>query len=375
MSKKTVIKWANMPVNELNTDNRGWKKGKPRKYVNGEEKKVLAIYNDLKKNERAFFCGASAIELEWRKRYKGAIVPSYRFIGRTLKKHGLSEKIKRGRHKGASRYLLYPEYTILDKIAQNSLLEIDFVQRFIRGQTEPLYFLSFSLRGKRKLKHYRIVEAMTSEEVRRELLYFFERFEKPYAVKMDNDFAFAGAASKPRVVSKVSLFLMEKGVIPIFAVPRKPFSQGSVEGGNSVFGRKFWNRFEFEDEDEVGRRLDDFNDNYEEYLGYQKPRRVEENRHFKYCMYYIRKVYEDERTRKGYVQIGSEKIFVNRGYIGLFVLVEWDLEKEMLTVCLQRESKVGGKPAYNLARIKSISFPLTKAGANNMVTFYLSTNP
>ena len=53
--------------------------------------------------------------------------------------HNLTEKIKRGKNKSASRYLLYPEYTILNTISQGSLLEIDFIgKKFIQGRTEPI---------------------------------------------------------------------------------------------------------------------------------------------------------------------------------------------------------------------------------------------
>ena len=35
-------------------------------------------------------------------------------------------------------------------------------------------------------------------------------------------------------------FLLQHQVVPIYSVPRKPFSQASIEGNNSVFARKFW---------------------------------------------------------------------------------------------------------------------------------------
>jgi hypothetical protein len=37
----------------------------------------------------------------------------------------------------------------------------------------------------------------------------------------------------------------------MYAVPHKPFSQTSIEDNNSVFGRKFWNHFEFRNTIEI----------------------------------------------------------------------------------------------------------------------------
>jgi hypothetical protein len=90
------------------------------------------------------------------------LLPQLRYIGRTLKKHNLTEKIKRGKNKGASRYLLYPEYTILNTIFQGLLLEIDFIgKKYIQGRAEPINFLAFSLRGNHTLKHFIRIEEYT----------------------------------------------------------------------------------------------------------------------------------------------------------------------------------------------------------------------
>jgi len=136
-----VISWTKQPNQDPHYDRRGWKKGIPRKYTDHQEQKILSIYYNLKDDPSSFFCGASAILNLWKDYYPSTLPPHLRYIGRVLKKHHLTEKIKRGKNKGASRYLLYPEYTILNTISQGSLLEIDFIgKKFIQGRTEPKTF-------------------------------------------------------------------------------------------------------------------------------------------------------------------------------------------------------------------------------------------
>jgi len=222
-----------------------WKKGKPRKYTDNQEEKVLSLYFRLKDDPSSFFCGATAIQNTWKDYYPQNPIPHLRYIGRILKKHNLTEKIKREKNKGASRYLLYPAYTILNTISQGSLLEIDFIRKFIQGESHPLNFLGFSLRGRRPLKHFMRIEEYTQEAVIESLDDFIHKFESPYAVKMDNDFVFFGPSSKERFLSKVTFYLLLHNIIPIFTAPRKPWNQASIEGTNSVFSRKFWNRSHF----------------------------------------------------------------------------------------------------------------------------------
>lgn len=90
-------------------------------------------------------------------------------------------------------------------------MEIDFIgKKFIKGRTESLNFIGFSLKKPHKLKHFRRITRGTGDNVIKESERFFERFEKPEDVKMDNDFALAGSPSYPRVISKVPLWYLKQ---------------------------------------------------------------------------------------------------------------------------------------------------------------------
>jgi hypothetical protein len=72
-------------------------------------------------------------------------------------------------------------------------------------------------------------------------------------MKIDNCLATISSASGKRSIGKTMKFLLENQVIPIFTVLRKPRSQASIKGNNSVFAKKFWNRIQFTSLDEVLR--------------------------------------------------------------------------------------------------------------------------
>ncbi|MEK7557787.1 MAG: hypothetical protein AAB530_01090 [Patescibacteria group bacterium] len=63
------------------------------------------------------------------------------FVISTLKELGLSKPHKK-RVKGCSEYQRYPKI-LISQIGE-LILEIDFIQRFIKGQTKPLHFIGFS---------------------------------------------------------------------------------------------------------------------------------------------------------------------------------------------------------------------------------------
>ncbi|HEC96378.1 MAG TPA: hypothetical protein ENI59_01725 [Euryarchaeota archaeon] len=192
---------------------------------------------------------------------------------------------------------------------------------------------------------------------------------------MDNDFVFFGPSSKERFLSKVVLFLLLGNIIPIFTAPRKPWNQASIEGANSIFSRKFWNRGPFASVAEVDRQLAFFNLSYQRYLNYQRPDSFKENDKFSYCVYFIRKIYQEPEGTSGYIQIGSKRIILDPSYINLFTLSKWDLEKEMLYTYIQRERTIiSEEPSYYLQLIKKIPFKLNKASDKKVVGFYLSYN-
>jgi hypothetical protein len=258
------------------------------------------------------------------------------FIISILKELKLSKPHKK-RTKGGSEYQRYPK-TLIRQIGK-LILEIDFIQRFIKGQAKPLHFIGFSCKTL-KLRQYRHISGQTNTNAGKELEWFFENFFIPDATKMDNDLAFIGSNSAKRTISKTVKFLFDKKIIPIFTNPRSPWNNGSVEGSNSVFARNFWNKFEFSSTDDVDRRLKLFNLSSLEYSDYEQNELAKDDKEFIPQIYFIRKVHENQqKTGKGEINILNERIELPDEYINLYTLSKWNLKTEMLYIYFENEGK------------------------------------
>lgn len=344
VSRNFVIKWTGDRNQDFALDRRGWQQGKRRKWTREDEIRIKRIHKGLEENPLEFYTGATAIEQEWRRQYPEIPFPPLRTIGQILRDLGLSDKRKKGKNKGASRYLCYPEYTIYE-LWGGRVLEADFIgKKYITGRTEPLNFITFSFKKEPRLRYFKRVDGQTADNFIEQCKYFFDRFEKPDFMKVDNCLATIGSASGKRNISRVMKFLLENEVIPIFAVPRKPFSQASIEGNNSVFSRKFWNRIEFKSIQEVDMKLEWFNKASERYTGYKLPEvRRKEGKEFSPKVYFIRQVREDnpEGLRdEAYIDILNDKVFLSKEYINYFLLAEWELKQEELCIYLEKEQKL-----------------------------------
>ncbi len=259
------------------------------------------------------------------------------FIISALKELKLSKPRKK-RIKGGSEYQRYPKI-LISQIGE-LILEIDFIQRFIKGQARPVHFIGFSVK-KLKLRQYRRISGQTNVNTRKESAWFFNNFFVPDAVKMDNGLAFIGSNSAKRTISKTVKYLFGKNIIPIFTNPRSPWNHGSVEGSNSVFVRNFWNKFEFSSVEDIDGKLELFNQSSLEYSDYEQNELENKNdKKFIPQIYFIRKVNENQRKGgKGEINILNEKIELPDEYINLYILSKWNLKTEMLYVYFENEGK------------------------------------
>lgn len=341
-----VLKWTKEKGMNFGADKRGWKKHRTRKWDDLTGKRIVEIYSSLEARG-SFFMGATAVELEWKRRYEIA-PPPIRTIGWIMKEMRLTRPNKKPVVKGATRYLCYPEHSI-HHYPGGRVLEVDFVgKKFMAGRTAPLHFAACSFKYAPKLRHYQRIRGETADELTKVLKAFFLKFERPAVVKMDNGFAMCGSAPQPHVLSKLQLWLLEQGIYPMYAVPRRPFSQASIEGNNSVFGRKFWNRFVFDHTEQMDQKLEEFNQASIQYYSYAPPVNPQRKK-FIPRIFYLRQVREDE-SKKAFIEVANDKVRIPISYINYFVFVEWNLKTEELTIFLEKEKK--------LRKIKSINFKI-----------------
>lgn len=364
VSRPFVSKWTEFPNQDFTEDNRGWEKGRRRKWTESTEKGIKTIYQFLRDDPYQFYLGATAIEQEWRRRYPETSPPPLRTIGQIMADLGLSSEREKDRHKGAAKYLCYPEHTIYHLLG-GRVLESDFIgKKYLTGQAEPLNFIAFSFKKKPRLRYFKRISGQTADEFVKWTEDFFNKFEKPDFIKIDNSLALIGSASGKRNVSKAMKFLLENQVIPIFAVPRKPFSQASIEGNNSVFARKFWNRINFKSVAEVDEKLEWFNLSSKRYTGYEPPKvQSKTKKSFIPKIYFIRQVKEDkEQTGKASIDILNEKVSLPKSYINYFVLSEWNLKEEQLYIYFEKEQKP--------KMIKKLSFKINPKSKEKLKNYY-----
>jgi hypothetical protein len=337
MSRGFVGKWVKSSVQDFTQDDRGWMKGRRRKWDKLIEQRIRWIHERLVADPGRFFTGATVVAQEWRQEYPNDPVLPLRTIGQILKDLGLTDNRGKGRNKGAARYLCYPEHTIYHQLG-GRVLEVDFIgPKYLRGRSEPLSFIGFSFKQEPRLRYYKRVCGETADEFITYCGQFFKDFERPDYVKVDNTGATIGSASGKRNISRAMRFLLERGVVPIFSVPRKPFSQASIEGNNSVFSRKFWNRIEFANVEEVDEKLEWFNTDSLRYLEYTRPLHVRRrNRVFVPRVYFIRQVRDSKKT-KGFIDVLHEEVLLPVSYINYFMLAEWNLQTESLAIYFEKD--------------------------------------
>ena len=349
VSRHFVIRWSQSMDQDVTIDHRGWPKGRRRRWPQETEDRIAFLHKELKGGPDAFYWGPTAIAQQWLSRYPAEPPPPLRTIGQILKDLGLSERSARKVRKGASRYLCYPEHTIYETLGQR-VMEADFIgKKYITGTQQPIHFVAFSFKKAPRLRHFQRIEAQSADCFIEQCERFFATFEKPDCIKVDNAGATIGSGSGKRTISRTVQFLLANQVVPIFAVPRKPFSQASIEGNNSVFARKFWNRRTFANFEELDASLVAFNQ--ASLTGYRPPApKADSQKTFIPRVYFIRQVRETAERTDGFIDVLNESVSLPKAYINYFVLAEWNLSTELLSVYLENDKQ--------LEEIKNSPFPI-----------------
>lgn len=362
VSRNFVIRWTQTPNQDCTVDNRGWKKGKRRKWDAATVNRIIEIRTALEDDPTEPYWGPTAIEYRYRQKHPETAVPPLRTIGKMLQDHGMTTHQAPGTRRGALRYLCYPEHTIYTALGDR-VLEADFVGgKYLIGRSAPVHFIGYAFKHPPRLRHFARVQGETTAEFLQHTEAFFDRFEVPDVLKIDNGTAMTGGGVHRRIISRVVEYLLHQHVYPVFAVPRRPATQATIEGSNSVFARKFWNRLEFANLQEVDERLAAFNDKTRAYLRYKRPAdAADRTEGFKPKVYFTRQVREQENGKSGVVHILNDEVQLPAEYIKLFVLGEWRLQEEQLLIRLETREGSGEEEVVESKVIKQLNFPIHEA--------------
>lgn len=365
-SKNSVCKWVKLSKEDLLQDKRGWKKGKPRRYTNDQKEEIINIRKELVK-EGSFFIGSKVVQANYNNSHKMKV--SKRFVDRTLEEAGLV-KTPQKKRKGRSKYMKYPQHT-LNKLGK-TVMGMDFIgPKYLKGSNDRINFLSCKYIRPKKEGIVNRVNGQTTAEVIRVLKELWKKNPIPDILKTDNDSAFGVNQIHEMCIGRLTLFLLNLGVKPLYIAPRSPWNNGNAEGLNSVFSKKFWKKIRFTDEDEIDVKIKEFNVAYEKYNNLidnnseiEKPKFIDdfkdvdfENKEVKRFkakkIYFLRIVRRKGEkggdSEQGFIQILKKEIILPTDLINLFVLCVLDLKSKKLFIRTERED---GK----LIDIKSINF-------------------
>ena len=353
-SKNSVGKWVQMDESEISSDNRGGEKGKSRKYTPETKRQIIKIRTDLEK-EDSYFIGSKVVKENYENQTGEKVSKS--FVDRVLKEAGMVKSPGK-KKKGRSKYMKYPDYT-LTKLGK-SMMSIDFIgPKYLKGSDNRINFLSCKYIRPQKQGLVTRIEGQTTEETIAALKEIWRTHPIPEVLKIDNDSAFGANLPHVRHTGKLAFFLLNLGVYPLYIAPRSPWNNGQVEGFNSVFSKKFWNKLQFSDEQEIDVRIKDFNVAYEKYsrLVSNNPELKEkdikhiddfkdvnlENKraeHFKANKIYFlrivrRKNDKDSDNEYGFIDLLKHEIKLPKDLINLFVFCVLDLKSKLLKINIE----------------------------------------
>lgn len=356
----SVNRWIEME--EIEEDNRGWKKGRLRRYGKKSEKRVIKIRKKLRAEESYFF-GPEVILANYRRRYPDEEEPTIYFITKTLRKAGLTTVNGKEKRDNRSQYMKYPKRA-LDKLGK-IVLGIDFVgPRYIQEKSEGVHFLARKYIRPVQYGLIDRVEGETTDEALKVLIKDWKEHPLPEVVRMDNDLAFGAYSTHSCCIGRFTKVLLNLGITPVYSARSQPWNNGNTEGYNSVFSRKFWGCLRFSDEEEIDVAIHQFNLEYQKYnqlVGNNvEPEEVKDRRlagDFKLpktyqeglrkdqpmTIYWLRIVRQrSEKARKndgGTIELLGEEIELPKAYINQFTLNKLEVNKERLSVMVEDENK------------------------------------
>ncbi len=371
--RDNVSRWVNMTDAEINSDNRGWEKNRLRKYQQNDADKIISIRKDLEKEE-SYFWGDKVVKANYIKQTGKDI--SLWFVGSQLKKYGITKSHSK-KKKGGSRYMKYP-VTTLSKLG-GSMMSIDFIgPRYLKDSSEHINFLSCKYIRPNKDGIVKRISGQTTQQTIEILQQIWKDYFIPQILKVDNDSAFGSNLTHKKCIGRLTLFLLNIGVRPLYIAPRSPWNNGEVEGFNNVFSQKFWNRISFENEQEIDIKIKDFNFEYEKYsqltsnnLEIKDQKKISDfgkidffdkkvknfrEKNIYFLRIVRRKGEKGEENEKGFINILGEEITLNQDIINLFVFCKIDLKNKEIIISTEDETGKLHKIKTSEFEIKNIEY-------------------
>ena len=205
------------------------------------EQRIVRTRRELRNKSVLGEYGADAIGLALRARsavqMRAAPVPARATIYRVLERHGALDAVRRQRRPAPPKGWYLPHLAA----ATTELDSFDFVED-LKIAAGPLVSVltGISLHG--ALSAAWIMPRPGAKVTVDALIAHWRLHGLPGYAQFDNDTIFQGAHQYADAVGRVSRLCLALRVIPVFAPPREPGFQNSIEGFNGLWQSKVWQR-------------------------------------------------------------------------------------------------------------------------------------
>lgn len=204
--------------------------------------------------------------MDYAKKFPDDPLPSPWFVNDVVRRHGLQTHEPKKRSKGQNivSRLKFPIRSIvsLGRIQQAS----DFIgKKYVAGRKEPVSIFSTSYYQWLGLYQVWRVSSEKAENAILCLSGLWKRFPIPNVMRMDNGMTFRGTGRAEAHIGRCVVFLLNRGVVPLFSSPYQSYTNPHIEGHNRTFTEKLWSAERFTSDEQIDEACVRFNAESEEF--------------------------------------------------------------------------------------------------------------
>jgi transposase len=239
-STNSVRRWIALDDDQVNEDQRGWKKGKFRKYSPVEKKELVDL---IEKLENMSEKPVSIKRLKSRYKTEFGKELSDWFVHDTLYKYRNTHEPETEEDQPYGETGSLPVVKKLGRV----IMKVDFIkpQSYESGNT-PLFFLVFRYLYPCGMGVVTKVSRLSSEELIKVFKQTWSQYVVPDVVIMSNHPSFGAHLTQDECLGNVTLFLLNIGIKPVYSSPE--FFPNSHQGGKieEVFSQSFIQKLYFD---------------------------------------------------------------------------------------------------------------------------------
>jgi transposase InsO family protein len=246
-TRQWVYKWINI----YNKDgNKSWYKSlsnAPKAVSNKTPKEIESTIIEIRKRlSENLYSQRGAISILYEFERLGLKPPSIATVNRVLKRNHLLDQSSSKERKSKE----YPDYFI--RVHQMDLIG----PKYLKGGFRFYFYTIIDTET-----HYAGVYPITdksAESIAPCLIDFWQNYQLPDFLQMDNELSFRGSNRHPRGLGVLLRVALANGVSPVFIPPAEPWRNGIIEKFNNTVQRRFYESQKFSSFEELKERALNF---------------------------------------------------------------------------------------------------------------------